>query len=589
MRWPPFRFRRLGSKLILLLAGLIAVVQVTVYVLISRENEQNAVTHINQNLELAARIFRDTLEQRIVYLTGAAEAMSGDYAIRRLLMQDPPDEPTLRSNLDSYADRVQSRTLTLFAIDETPLARTDDSLKAADLAPFIAMIREASAQELDQKREFAYLGGRLHVLVVVPVYAPFPNVAAWFGIAYPIGDDFAQSLKKATLTDVTFMSDTKGEPARVLSTTLDSAHAEKIAQQAIKRSSAATQIIDLGDDDYVTLFEPLVLAQDRSIVVALQRPLSAELTQAKELEEAILAISTAALLAATIAALIISHSVSSPLRQLARHANSVAAGDYSRHLQLARQDELGQLAVAFNQMTDGLADRDRVRDLLGKVVSPEIATKLLQSEVTLGGEEREVTVMFCDLRDFTTLSERMAPTEVLTLLNRYLDRMSAVIEKHGGVIDKFIGDAIMALFGAPVALPDAANRAVAAAREMADAIHAMNLELIAEHRKPLEFGIGINTSRVVAGNMGSQTRLNYTVVGDGVNLAARLESLTKNRSFATNVIVSEFTAQQCDAGSALRPLGQVTVKGKTDPIKIFSVDVSPRPWEIRENAESGLL
>ena len=222
-------------------------------------------------------------------------------------------------------------------------------------------------------------------------------------------------------------------------------------------------------------------------------------------------------------------------------------------------------------MTAGLAERDRVRNLLGKVVSPEIAAQLLQSDLKLGGEEREVTILFCDLRNFTSFSEKMTPADVLSLLNRYLDRMSTIIEKHGGVIDKYIGDAIMALFGAPVADPAAASHAVAAAREMAQALNVLNRELAAEGRPALAFGIGINTARVVAGNMGSKTRLNYTVIGDGVNLASRLEGLTKDPAYGTPIIISEATLRALQDPPPARELGQVTVKGKAEAVKIFAL------------------
>jgi len=249
----------------------------------------------------------------------------------------------------------------------------------------------------------------------------------------------------------------------------------------------------------------------------------------------------------------------------------VAAGDYTQRIELPRADELGQLATAFNQMTAGLAERDRVRNLLGMVVSPEIATQLLHSDLKLGGEEREVTILFCDLRNFTSFSERMAPAEVLTLLNRYLDRMSAIIERHGGVIDKYMGDAIMALFGAPVAVPDASARAVAAARDMAGALESLNAELRNEGKSALAFGIGINTAQVVAGNVGSKTRLNYTVIGDGVNLASRLEGLTKDPAYATPIIVSEATLAAINPRPFARELGEVKVKGKAEAVRIFAL------------------
>ncbi len=303
----------------------------------------------------------------------------------------------------------------------------------------------------------------------------------------------------------------------------------------------------------------------------MQRSLKAELAPARELERTVLFISLAALATATIVAFAIARGVSRPMQQLARHTKLVAEGDYTQHIDLARADELGQLATAFNQMTAGLAERDKVRNLLGKVVSPEIATQLLHSDLKLGGEEREVTILFCDLRNFTGMSEKMPPTEMLALLNRYLDRMSTIIERHGGVIDKYIGDAIMALFGAPIAIPDAPDRAVSAAREMARALDLLNRELMAEGKPALAFGIGINTARVVAGNMGSKNRLNYTVIGDGVNLASRLEGLTKDPAYASPVIVSEATLKAMHPQPAARELGEVLVKGKATAVKIFAL------------------
>eukprot|EP01035_Chromulina_nebulosa_P037215 gene37215-50214_t len=196
------------------------------------------------------------------------------------------------------------------------------------------------------------------------------------------------------------------------------------------------------------------------------------------------------------------------------------------------------------------------------------------SRAGLGGEERQVTVLFADLRGFTTLSEHLPAPELLALLNRYLDRMSAAIEAHGGVIDKFIGDAIMALFGAPVAQADAADRALAAAVAMEKALAELNRELAAEGIAPLAIGVGINTARVVAGNIGSHRRLNYSVIGDGVNVASRLQSLTRTAEYRTNLITSAATLAALREPSKFtpRPLGTVPVKGRAEPVEIFAVE-----------------
>jgi adenylate cyclase len=262
------------------------------------------------------------------------------------------------------------------------------------------------------------------------------------------------------------------------------------------------------------------------------------------------------------------------VQQLAEHTRHVATGDYERRIDLRREDELGQLARAFNDMSAGLAERDRIRDLLDKNVSPEVAAQLLRDGATLGGQEREVTILFADLRGFTTMSEKLRAPELLTLLNRYLDRMSGAIEAQGGVIDKFIGDGIMALFGAPVGQDDAPDRALAAALAMEQALAGLNRELVSEGRIALAIGIGINTARVVAGNIGSHRRLNYSVVGDGVNVAARLESETRKVDYRTNIITSRATldALRTPGAFTARALGHVQVKGRHEPIEIFAVE-----------------
>jgi adenylate cyclase len=576
------RFRKFSRQLMLLLAGLIALVQLAVYLLVSRANERNAIEHIDENLRIGANIFRQNLAERIDYLAASAKLLSNDYQIRKLIMQDPLDRETLQSTLLSYANRVRSNSraqpplITLFSTDGELLAASSENRKLAteNIGPFRYLLRVANEGDMEQASGYSYLDRQLHALVVVPLYAPYPSIAGWFGVAYPIDRVIANKIKNTTRLDLTFLSNPEEPNPRVLSTTLDAAMSAAVLAHRMPAGSSQstrTEIVTLGGDPYVTLFEPLELLGEAPARIALQRSLADELAPARELENVVLTISLAALLTATFVAIGIARSVSRPVQQLAQHTKLVAAGDYTQRIELPRADELGQLATAFNEMTAGLAERDRVRNLLGMVVSPEIATQLLHSDLKLGGEEREVTILFCDLRDFSTLSEKMAPAEVLALLNRYLDRMSTIIERQGGVIDKYVGDAIMALFGAPVAVPDAPSRAVAAARDMARALESFNAELRNEGQPALAFGIGINTAHVVAGNMGSKTRLNYTVIGDGVNLASRLEGLTKDPAYGTPIIVSEATLNGVTPRPFARELGEVKVKGKTQAVKIFAL------------------
>ncbi len=574
------RFRRFSTRLLVLVLGLLAAALLATYLLVTRANRANAIAHIEDRLAGDIGVFRTSIEFRKRFLAEGAKVVSRDWPIRTLYLQEQLDLKTLRTTLESYAARLNAPLFAAFDEEGELLTDADDRLTDEHCGPFRYLIRLADENGWEQNSDFAYLNEKLHVLIVVPLYAPEPNVIGWFGIAFPIDNEFARNLKQTTRAEVTFTSGLTEDSKRVLATTLTPEMARWVADQAPAELKAGGEamVSNLGAERYVTLYAPLELLAEDPARITLQRPLEAELAPARRLEKTILIISLAALIVASLVAMAVARGVSRPVRQLAGHTRKVAGGDYSVRLDLRREDELGELATAFNQMTSGLAERDRVRDLLGKVVSPEVASQLLTSGVKLGGEEREVTILFSDLRDFTGLGEKMPPAELLALLNRYLDRMSSIVEKHGGVIDKYIGDAIMALFGAPVAAPDSAARAIAAAREMADALAGLNRELAAEHRPPLAFGIGINTARVVAGNMGSKTRLNYTVIGDGVNLAARLEALTKEPAHRTTIIASEATARAAGLHDQLRPLGRVTVKGKAASVNILAVDVDPRPW-----------
>ena len=329
-----------------------------------------------------------------------------------------------------------------------------------------------------------------------------------------------------------------------------------------------------GDETALATSRRITAGEDLPATLLLQYSLDEKLRPARESERTLIYVTLGSLILAGLVGRAFARRLARPIVELVGHTRRIAAGDYGVRNTSYREDELGRLSLAFDQMSRGLAERDRVRDLLDKNVSPEVAAQLLRDGATLGGEERSVTILFSDLRGFTTLGEKLPPRELVTLLNRYLDRMSGEIERHGGVIDKYIGDAIMALFGAPVDLPDAPDRAVAAALAMQRALADLNRELAAEaagHR--LALGVGINTARVVAGNIGSHRRLNYSVLGDGVNVAARLQSLTRTPEYATDIVVSAATLRALRDPAAVphRPLGTVPVKGRSEPVEIFAV------------------
>ena len=191
--------------------------------------------------------------------------------------------------------------------------------------------------------------------------------------------------------------------------------------------------------------------------------------------------------------------------------------------------------------------------------------------LVFGGERRHLTVLFTDLRDFTTYSEEHEPEEIVEILREYLTAMVDIIFKHGGTVDKFIGDSILGIFGAPLHYPDHAARACQAAFEMAEELRVLQERWKAEKKTPLRMGIGVSTGEVVVGNLGSEQRFDYTVIGDAVNLGARLESANKDFPTQHHIIISESTYREAKEILEVNPLGEVIVKGKRDPVPIYEL------------------
>lgn len=564
------QFRSFGWRLLFFTAGLVALAQAATYVLVSRANRQNALASIDEALEQGARQFRAASLRREADLLLAARMMAGDYALRQFFLAPRFSAETVRSALVSYRKRIEAPVIVMLDPSGGFIADTRTLDAEPVHAPFFALQKVADASDSYEAAAWGFVGDEPHQIVMVPMLTPPLDVAAWIGVGFPVDSRTAEELKATSALEVTFLAGK--EAPRVVATTLPAELADELARSARPALSSAPVRVTLGGEDYVTAYRQIAVDNSPPVWVVLQRSLHDELAASRKLEAVLAVVTILGLAAAIAAALALARSFAHPVRLLARHTERISSGDYETRIELDRADEFGRLASIFNAMSEGLAERDRVRDLLDKNVSPEVAASLLRDGHALGGEEREVTVLFADLRGFTTLAEGMPAPDLVTLLNRYLDRMSGALEAEGGIIDKYIGDEIMALFGAPVAAPDGADRAVRAALGMRAALAAFNRELAAEGRPPLAFGVGINTDRVVAGNIGSRRRLNYSVIGDGVNLAARLQPLTRRAEFAADIIISETTRAALAGRYSLRPLGAVEVKGKAESVRIHAVD-----------------
>jgi class 3 adenylate cyclase len=276
-----------------------------------------------------------------------------------------------------------------------------------------------------------------------------------------------------------------------------------------------------------------------------------------------------ALLAAVAGGIVLVRWIAAPLRELGAQARRIQAGDLDIAIVPRSKDEIGTLARTMADMVQGLRDRDFIRDVLGRYVSPELAEQCVRDRnaVRLGGELRTVSILMSDLRGFSGLSERLGPEKMIGLLNRYLGRMTPVILEHRGTINEFIGDAILVLFGAPFERPDDAERAVRCAAAMQRAMTGFNAESRAEGLPELVMGIAVHSGQVVAGNIGGKDRMKYGVVGPAVNLAGRIESLT----VGPQVLVSEATLARVRHLVSVGPPSQVAVKGVPEPVTVYEL------------------
>ena len=267
-----------------------------------------------------------------------------------------------------------------------------------------------------------------------------------------------------------------------------------------------------------------------------------------------------------------SKSISVPVKNLAEAATKIGNGEFEVQLERKRKDELKILTESFVQMGHGLAERERLKDAFGRFTNKEIAEKAMRNELSLGGENKNVTVFFSDIRSFTAMSEKLRPEEVVEFLNEYMTRMVKCVDATDGVVDKFIGDAIMAVWGAPVSAgspeKDALN-GIKAALLMRKELYELNKIRREKGLLPVYIGCGLNSGEVIAGQIGSQRRMEYTVIGDTVNTASRTEAL--NKPFHTDILITEDTWKLVKDTVLTEEMPGVKVKGKTEKLRMFTV------------------
>ena len=314
------------------------------------------------------------------------------------------------------------------------------------------------------------------------------------------------------------------------------------------------------------------------VIILLSSLVSVQINNKLPVHGGVIFVSILLLVIAFIITTSISRLILNPLKKLTDAAERIQSGDYKTRVGIVTADELGDLADSFNDMSLSLAEKEFMRDTFGKVVDPEVRDYLMSgvkdSSIgnALGGETREVTVLFCDIRSFTAMSEKMEAAKVVYLLNKYFTALGQCITAHHGIINKYIGDAIMAIFGAPVEAKNSALDAFEAAFDMRKALVCVNKDFAAEGLPELRFGIGIHTGPVFAGTIGAENRMEYTVIGDTVNTASRLESLCK--TYNTDLLISDAATEKivnAASDSAFKLVDNAQIRGKEEPMKVYTI------------------
>jgi adenylate cyclase len=267
--------------------------------------------------------------------------------------------------------------------------------------------------------------------------------------------------------------------------------------------------------------------------------------------------------------LLVQNSIRNPIEEMLNIVEKVKNGDFTQRIKVLSNDEIGILGDAGNAMVAGLAEREQIRDTFGKYVTPEIRDEILSGRIPLHGERQVATLLFSDLRDFTSYVEANDPEEVIRSMREYFTAMQAAIRNYDGLVLQYVGDGIEAVFGVPLRIGDHADRAVHAALDMRKNLGKLNERRALLGKTPFKHGIGIHTGSVLAGNTGSDDRLSYALIGDTVNLASRIEGLTK--ALQSDILISHETISCLSSSFDLERETPQDVKGFSKPITVYKI------------------
>jgi adenylate cyclase len=555
---------RLRTKIFLAFSALILLLLVPTLWLTQLVVSRQVQSILTRELQVTDQVFRRVMKERAEHMLEKAELLASDFALKKAFATR--DSLTLLSVAENYRNRTGGDVLWL--TDETGVLFADSSGKFASgkelaiLPAFEEAFATASPTVL-----VIEIDTELFQFMVAPILAP--RVIGFLLLGMNI-DATVQQLKEGTGSEVSFLTQ-----AKLFSSSWPPARRQLLmsAQRPMpgifQYPSEQTFLLTLDGERFLSLLVPIPARLPSPLYALVQRSYDAALAPLATLRWNIAGIGFAALLGAVLLGGGLSTGITAPVQALVRSMHQVLQGNFSQRIVVTRQDEIGFLGASFNEMVSGLEEREKIKDTFGRFVSQDIANAVLSGHVPLAGERREVSILFQDIRGFTTISERTDPALLVRMLNQFFTEMVAAVEAEGGIVKQFTGDGVMAIFGALREQPDAPARAVRAAIAMVQRLASLNVRLQEQYLPTLRIGVGVHTGEVVAGLIGPDKRVEYTVIGDPVNLASRIEGLTKE--LQATVVISEETASRLGSGFTFGRTVTMAVKGKEKPVQVVEV------------------
>ncbi len=529
---------------------------------------QSARSQIAHDLEIGSRVFSRLIENRTQQLSEETQILSMDFAFLKAFTTS--DRGTILSALENLSNRIKASVAMLISLEYDVIADTSHP----DLfnKPFEYPELIENCEEYGRISSIVPYDDNYYQMVVVPLLAPDP--IAWFCIGFPVDKALVNDFQELILSHVSLLLVHSGSSIRtIITSTLPSfLHTDLFNSISdIEWEIGKSVPFNMGTSEFVTLIIPLEKNNNFIVYAVLQRSMDEVLQPYYRLRKTIFILFISGILVSVLATFFISRTVTKPVYTLVEGVREIEKGNYDHYVSVTQKDEMGHLSNAFNNMVIGLKERDFIKSTFERYVSTAVATEIIKNPdmVQLGGQKKTLTIFFTDIGDFTNLSEILSPEEVVKHLNYYFRGMCAAMLEYNGTINEFLGDAILAFWGAPIAQENHALLACRAALRCREFLGHLEKKWVAEGLPPRTYRFGINTGEVVVGNVGSPSRFKYSAVGDDVNLASRIEGV--NKYYGTQILISEKTYSLTKDMFIARDIDIIRVVGNSKPIKVYEL------------------